>query len=215
MVTDEEIEDLKSKLKEEFSDYYELGGGKNYRYHHLKRTHLYVKKMMKRDEIEGLDFDSEVVEVAALFHDIGRKDDIEDGYLDPSDEDKEHAERGAKMVSDYIEEVLKPQQVKKVEKVIRNHHSNPETTEGMIVQDCDALSNFGINNLWRMIHYSSEKERTIDEAFEYFWDKAIEAYRNKLQDFNLDVSKKIAKKRIVSHQKVILEMEEEVNADDI
>jgi len=215
MVTDQELESLKSKLKEEFSDYYELGGGKNYRYHHLTRTHVYVKKLMRREEVEGLDFDSEVVEVAALFHDIGRKENIEEGYLNPYDEDKEHAERGAELVSDFIDDVLKPQQVEKVEKIIRNHHSSPETTGGMIVQDCDALSNFGVNNLWRMIHYSSEKERTIDESFEYFWDEAIKAYREKLKDLNLDISKKIAKKRIVSHQQVMLEMEGEVNADDI
>lgn len=215
MLSDGEIKALKEKLEEAFSDYYELGGGKNFRYHHLVRTHRYVKKLMRRDELEGLDFDPEVVEVAALFHDIGRKEDIEDGYLDPMDEDKEHAERGAEMVSEYVEDFLSEGQVSKVEEVIRNHHSEAENVEGEIVQDCDALSNFGVNNLWRMIHYSAEKERTIDESFEYFWDQALDQYRRKLQDFNLEVTKRVAKKRIVRHEEAVLEMEEEVHADDI
>lgn len=215
MLSDEEVKALKQKLEEVFSDYYELAGGKDYRYHHLVRTHRYVKKMMTREEIQGLDFDREVVEVAALFHDIGRKEDIEDGYLNPMDENKEHAERGAKMVSEYVEDFLSEDQVLKVKEVINNHHSKAETVEGEIVQDCDALSNFGVNNLWRMIHYSAEKERTIDESFDYFWDQAIDQYRSKLQDFNLDVTKRVAKKRIVKHEEAILQMEEEVHADDI
>ncbi|MFB6114866.1 MAG: HD domain-containing protein [Candidatus Nanohalobium sp.] len=215
MLSDQEIDELKEKLEEAFSDYYELAGGKNYRYHHLVRTHRYVKKLIKREEVQGLEFDPEVVEVAALFHDIGRKEDIEDGYLNPMDEDGEHADRGAEIVSGYIEEFLDEEQVEKVEKVIGNHHSRPETVEGEIVQDCDALSNFGINNMWRMIHYSADKERTVDESLEYFWDEALDAYREKLQDFNLEVAKLIAKERVVRHQETVLEMEKEVKAEDI
>lgn len=215
MLSEGEVEALKRKLEDVFSDYYELAGGKNFRYHHLVRTHRYVKKLMRREDLEGLDFDEEVVEVAALFHDIGRKQDIEDGYLDPMDEDREHAPRGAEMVSDYVEDFLDEEELEKVEKVIRNHHSEAETVEGEIVQDCDALSNFGVNNLWRMIHYAAEEERTLDESFEYFWDKALDQYRRKLQGFNLDVSKMVAKKRIVDHQEAVLKMEKEVRGDDL
>lgn len=216
MLPDEEIQELKKKLKEVFSEYYELAGGKNYRYHHLIRTHRYARRMMERKEVEGLDFDPEVLEVAALFHDIGRKEDIEDGYLDPmKGENTEHAERGAEMVSGYINGFLSESQVEKVEKVIGNHHSEAETVEGEIVQDCDALSNFGVNNMWRMIHYSADKERTADESLEYFWDEALKAYRKKLNEMNLEVSKLVAKKRIVKHQETVLEMEKEIKADDI
>lgn len=216
MLSDEEVGELKESLKEVFSDYYELAGGKNYRYHHLVRTHRYVKKMMQREELEGLDFDPEVVEVAALFHDIGRKEDIEDGYLNPMEgENREHAQRGAEMVSGYIDDFLSDSQVESVKMVIGNHHSDAESVEGEIVQDCDALSNFGVNNMWRMIHYAADKERNVDESLEYFWDEALKAYREKLQEFNLDVSKNVAKKRIVKHQETVLEMEKEVRAEDI
>lgn len=216
MLEQQDVEELKASLKKEFDDYYELAGGKNYRYHHLVRTHRYVKKMMKREEVEGLDFDPEVVEVAALFHDLGRKEDIEEGFLNPMEgENREHAERGAEIVSDYIEDFLDDEQVEKVEKVIANHHSEAETLEGEIVQDCDALSNFGVNNLWRMIHYSADKERTMEESIQYFWDEALDAYRKKLEDFNLEVSKRVAKKRIVKHQEAVIQMEEELHADDM
>ncbi len=215
MLEDEEVEALKGELEDAFSDYYELAGGKNFRYHHLVRTHRYVKRMMEREELEGLDFDPEVVEVAALFHDIGRKEDIEDGYMDPMKEDGEHAERGAEMVSEYIEDFLDQDQVRKVETVIRNHHSDPETDEGKIVQDCDALSNFGVNNLWRMIHYSAEKERTIDESLEYFWNEALQQYRDKMDDLNLEISKEIAEKRIERHRQLMEDMEKEIEGADI
>lgn len=216
MLEEDEIEELKDRLKKAFSDYYELAGGKNYRYHHLVRTHRYARKMMERSEVEGLDFDPEVVEVSALFHDIGRKEDIEEGYLDPMEgENREHAQRGAEIVSEYVEDFLSDEQLEKVEKVIGNHHGEAETVEGKIVQDCDALSNFGVNNMWRMIHYSAEKERTVDESLEYFWDEALKAYRKKLKDFNLEVSKLVAKKRIVKHQETVLEMEKEIKAEDI
>lgn len=216
MLEQENVEELKALLKDEFDDYYELAGGKNYRYHHLVRTHRYVKKIMRREEVKGLDFDSEVVEVAALFHDLGRKEDIEEGFLNPmAGENKDHAERGAELVSGYIENLLEDERVEKVEKVIGNHHGEPETVEGKIVQDCDALSNFGVNNLWRMIHYSADKKRTMEESIEYFWDEALDAYRKKLKDFNLEVSKRVAKNRIVKHQEAVIQMEEELHADDI
>lgn len=216
MLTEKQLGELKSTLREAFSDYYELAGGKNYRYHHLIRTHRYACKIMVRKEVEGLEFDPEVIEVAALFHDIGRKEDIEDGYLNPMEgENREHAERGAEIVSEYIGDFLSTGQVEKVEKVIGNHHGTAETVEGKIVQDSDVLSNFGVNNMWRMIHYSAEKERTVDESIEYFWDEALKAYREKLKDFNFEFVKFIAKKRIVKHQETVLEMEKEINADDI
>lgn len=216
MLDQREVEELKALIREEFSDYYELAGGKNYRYHHLVRTHRYVKKMMRREELEGLKIDEEVLEVSALFHDLGRKEDIEEGFLNPMEgENSEHAERGAEMVSDYIDDFLEDDKVERVEKVISNHHREAETVEGEILQDCDALSNFGVNNLWRMIHYSADRERTVDESIEYFWDEALNAYRKKLKDFNLDVSKRIARKRIVRHQEAVIQMDQELHAEDI
>ncbi|PSH00526.1 MAG: hypothetical protein BRC30_03065 [Nanohaloarchaea archaeon SW_7_46_7] len=148
MLDQREVEELKALIREEFSDYYELAGGKNYRYHHLVRTHRYVKRMMRREELEGLEIDEEVLEVSALFHDLGRKEDIEEGFLNPMEgENSEHAERGAEMGSDYIDDFLEDDKVRRVEKVISNHHREAETVEGERLQDCDALSNFGVNNL--------------------------------------------------------------------
>ncbi|MFB6182679.1 MAG: HD domain-containing protein [Candidatus Nanohaloarchaea archaeon] len=209
------VEELKQDLKQVFSDYYEAAGGKNFRYHHLVRTHKHVKKLMEKEEVRQKDFDEEVVEVAALFHDIGRKEDIEDGYLDPLEMHEGHAEKGAEIVSEYVSEYLSENQLKKVEEVIRNHHSEPETVEGMILQDCDALSNFGVNNLWRMIHYSAENERTLEGGIRYFWNEAVEEYQEKLEDFNFDVTRRVAEKRITDHQEAIRTIEEEINAEDI
>ena len=96
-----EVGKFKERLREEFSEYYEFAGGKNYRYHHLVSTHRHVKKIMDSGELENFSFDEEVVETAALFHDIGRKMDIEDGEMDPIKNHEGHAERGAQIVMEY------------------------------------------------------------------------------------------------------------------
>jgi putative nucleotidyltransferase with HDIG domain len=215
MLEEEEREELLSRVREEFSDYREFAGGKNYRYHHLVSVNRYVRKLMEKPEIRQLDFDSRVVEVAALFHDIGRKEDIEDGYLHPMEAHQGHDETGEQIVSDYIDDFLEPEQVEKVEKVIGNHHSEAETGEGKIVQDADKLVKFGSMDLWRMIHYGAEEEREITDMFEYFWNTARERHTEEMNKLHFEVSRLVARRRMNSYQDVMEEMEREYMGEDI
>lgn len=215
MLEESELQELKTRLKEEFSEYYEIAGGKNYRYHHLVSTRKHVKKIMGSRELENSSFDEEVVEVAALFHDIGRKMDIEDGEMDPIKNHEGHAETGAQIVMEYTQDVIGKRKSQKVREIIERHHSEPETVEGKILQDADLLTNYGVSDIWRMIHYSSDKERTHEEAFEYFWETHQPRYTERLQEFHFDFSREWAKDRLLKHQKTIREMEKEFQASDI
>lgn len=215
MLSDNEVELLRSRAKNEFSDYFEFAGGKNYRYFHMKRVHLCAKKLMKSDEVSELDFDEKVVEAAALLHDIGRVKDIEEGYMDPFEGRDSHDVRGAEMVSEFVSDVLTRQQLQKVEKVIRNHHSEAETVEGKILQDCDELHKFGVHDLWRMIHYSAEEQRTMQQTFEYFDAEASHDLEEMLNDFYFEISREVGEKRLRKEKDAINQMKQEICGEDI
>lgn len=214
MLEETELEELKERLGEEFSDYYEKSGGKNYRYYHLKSCRKHVLRLIEVDEVSEKEFDGEVVEVAALFHDIGRKEDIEEGEMDPFEGHEGHAERGGQIVQEYIQDVIGKEKAEAVRKIVRNHHSEPETLEGRIVQDVDLLTNYGVSDLWRMIHFSSEEERTMQEAFEYFWDTHVPRCLERLEEFNFEVSRRWARERLIKQQETVQRMEKEFEAED-
>ena len=215
MLEEGELEELKSRLEDEFSDYYEIAGGQNYRYRHLLTTRKLVLKMMQQPGIEDKDFDEKVVEISALFHDIGRKEDINDGFLDPMETHEGHDETGEKIVAEYVQDFVDSEQLEKIERVVGNHHSEAEFVEGKIVQDADDLSNFGVNNLWRSIHYSSDYERTLQEAIDYFWNQQIDQYQEKIDQMYFDFTKQKAEQRLQRLKDTMSDIEEEINAEDL
>jgi putative nucleotidyltransferase with HDIG domain len=209
---DEELEKLKEKLKEEFSGYTETAGGKNYRFQHLETTHRLVCKLGDKLDV---DVDRKVLEISALYHDIGRIQDIEDGEMDPFEGHEGHAERGAEVVEDYISELVSEQQLEKIREVIGNHHSEASTIEGEIVQDADKVSNFGVFNLWRQIHYASQHGRTLKESLDYFWSTAVNDFEEHIEEMHFEETEQLAKKRLEKHKEAITEMEREINAEDL
>jgi putative nucleotidyltransferase with HDIG domain len=211
MVEEDELEELKSLLSEEFSEYTEIAGGKNYRFTHLEETHRIVCKLVEDLDV---DVDRKVLEVAALYHDIGRSEDIEDGEMDPFDGHEGHEKRGARIVGDYVSDFVTEEQLEKIKEIILNHHSKAETAEGKIVQDADKVSNFGVGNLWRQIHYSAYHERTLDESLEYFWDTAVGDFEDHIKELHFDRTKKVAEKRLEKHKEAVKQIERENKAED-
>lgn len=188
-----------------------IAGGKNYRFHHLETVHNMVTKLAEKLDVE---VDGEVLEIAGLYHDIGRKEDIEDGKMDPFEGHEGHGERGAELVGEYISEFVSRDQLEKIEKIIRNHHSEARATEGKIVQDADKISNFGVSNLWRQIHYSAQNKREFKESIEYFWDTAVDDYKDQIEKLHFEETKNIAKKRLERHKGAVRQMEKESKAED-
>jgi putative nucleotidyltransferase with HDIG domain len=209
---DEEHQELKERLKEEFSGYTETAGGKNYRFQHLETTHRLVCKLEDKLDVE---VDRKVLEISALYHDIGRIQDIEGGEMDPFEGHEGHAERGVEIVEDYISDLVSEQQLEGIREVIKNHHSEASTIEGEIVQDADKVSNFGVFNLWRQIHYASQQGRTLNESLDYFWDTAVAEFKEHIEEMHFEQTKQLAKKRLEKHKEAITEMEREINAEDL
>lgn len=209
-----DIERVKEAVREEFSGYYEHAGGADYRYHHLVRVHRYVRALMEVPEVAALDFDPAAVELAALLHDIGRAADIEDGYLDPFEDHAGHAERGAEMVDRFVPD-LSPGRLELVRDAIASHHGEPDTVEGRIVQDADRLDGFGVHDLWRMIHYAAERERTPEESLEYFRKEAVDRYEDELERFHFDAAREVAADRLDRHVAAVDRIETEWRGDDI
>lgn len=212
MLEEKELEELKKRLENEFSGYKEIAGGKNYRFIHLEAVHKLVKKLSKEIDEE---LDGKVLEIAALYHDIGRAEDIEDGLMDPFEGHEGHDTRGAEKVEKYVKDITTPDQLEKIEKIIRNHHSEAETTEGKIVQDADKLSNFGVNNLWRQIHYASQHDLEISESIDYFWDEAVDEYKRQIGRMYFEISRKKAEARLERHKQAIEDIQMEMDAEDI
>lgn len=210
-LTEEELQVLKDRLKEEFSGYTELAGGKNYRFKHLEITHRLVCKLLENLSVE---VDRKVLEIAALYHDIGRLKDIEDGEMDPFEGHKGHAEYGSRIVGDYISDFVSEKQLEITQKIIANHHSEAETTEGKIVQDADKISNFGVSNLWRQIHYASQHDKTLDESIEYFWHTALDQFEKHIRKMHFEETSQIARKRLEKHKEAITQIEKEIKAED-
>ena len=48
-LNDQEFEELKNRLREEFSGYYEKAGGRNYRFFHLKFVFKAVRRLAELD----------------------------------------------------------------------------------------------------------------------------------------------------------------------
>lgn len=211
MLEDDEQEELKSRLKNEFSGYTELTGGKNYRYHHLVTTHEMVLKL---SESVGADVDETVLEIAALYHDIGRAQDIEDKEMDPIANHEGHAQKGAEIVEDYVSEFVESNQLEKIKAIIGNHHSKAQSMEGKILQDCDKLSNFGVSNLWRQFNYATNNEVSLYESIEYFWNTAVEEFEDQIDNLNFKKSKGIARERLEKQKEAIDQINREMNAED-
>ena len=212
---EDELKILKNRLKSAFSNYYELAGGKEFRYHHHISVRQYALELMNRDEICG-DYDSDVVEIAALFHDVGRAEDIEEGWMSPFEGHEGHGERGAEKVESYIGDLVNQDTLEHVETIIQNHvDTEPESVEGRIVQDADLLFKFGVHDMWRMFHYASEKDEDIMENIEYFKQGKIPKLEKEIEDFHYDITEKIAEKRFKSLKRSMKLFEEHLHGKDI
>lgn len=213
-LTEEDLEKLKSRIKEVFSDYRELAGGYEYRYHHLISVNKYVREIVKAENLEK-EIDMRILEAASLLHDIGRSKDIDENYLNPIAEHEGHDEKGAELIERYADDILNTEELETVKKIVRNHHSEPETVEGKVLQDADLLFKFGVQNIWRTFHYAYKDDRTLKESVEYFQDKEKHRMDEKIDDFHFESSKSTAETRLQKLEDTYTEIVTELHGRDI
>ena len=132
--------------------------------------------------------------------------------------DREHAKSGALLVARYISKYLKDKKlINFIQEIIREQQGAGQTTiESKLVKDADRLDNYGFIQIWRHITYAHYDKRNIDRLNE-FWVK--EAYRRKAKDylkrFNFPIIKRIALERFKKLDRLLKEIDREVNGRDI
>ena len=190
---EERIEKLRERVREAFSGYTELAGGRYYRYHHSVSVMRLSLKLLDNLDVDA---EREVLAAGALLHDIGRTEDIEEGFLDPMSTSEGHAGRGIPLVEEYAGDLFSDGEIERIESIVGNHDSEPGTVEGRIVRDADMLDVYGVSNFWRMFHYSCEKGRSFEDEKEYFKETAVPDLREMLEEFHFDISRKVAERRL-------------------
>ena len=165
-------------------------------WHHIKRVY---KLCMRIGEEEGANLD--VLKVASLLHDIGLRDELEKGI--------DHAERGAAMARDILEELGFPgQMVDEITYAIGVHRYGrkikPKTQEAAVLQDADRLDALGAIGIARafadsrthVIYDPTEEPGDYDpyrdrSAITHFYEKLL-----RLEDtMNTQTARKIASGR--------------------
>jgi len=178
-----------------------------------------VRKLYPEDMVHGLDHvlrvrdialkiaeaipepvDREVLEVAALLHDIGRVS-----------RDKDHAKRSAEIAYIILKLACFPEdKVGKVVEAIQSHSFSegvkPMSIEAKILSDADKLDALGVIGIARVFAFSGSRGRSLKESIQHFYDKI-------LQLPNLlftDIAKGIAIKRIDVVKKFLEDLEKEI-----
>lgn len=130
------------KIEEEAKKYFTNSGG-CHDWSHIERVRTLALKIGKK---EGAD--SGIIEVAALLHDIGRKEEVTSrGRLC-------HAEISAKLAEKILKKLeFKQEQIKNITHSIlthrfRNNHI-PETIEAKVLYDADKLDSIGAIGIGR------------------------------------------------------------------
>ncbi|UJG41737.1 MAG: HD domain-containing protein [Candidatus Heimdallarchaeum aukensis] len=105
--------------------------------------------------------------LSALFHDVARPEESKTGEC--------HAEMGSKIAFDFLSERGFPDLAEEVRVNILEHRFSksrePTSIEGKILQDADMLDALGSIGLFRVISFSLEHNRDIDEMLLHFDDK--------------------------------------------
>jgi uncharacterized protein len=178
-----------------------------------------VRKLYPEDMVHGLDHvlrvrdialkiaeaipepvDREVLEVAALLHDIGRVS-----------RDKDHAKCSAEIAYIILKLACFPEdKVRKVVEAIQSHSFSegvkPMSIEAKILSDADKLDALGVIGIARVFAFSGSRGRSLKESIQHFYDKI-------LQLPNLlftDIAKSIAIKRIDVVKKFLEDLEKEI-----
>ncbi len=143
-------EELWNRLRERAKEFYENSGGTSHRMDHVERVLALAERIARE---EGADV--EVVRVAALFHDIGRGEEMRTrGAVC-------HAEYGAALTEEILKQEGLPEEfVKRVVEAVRRHRfrgrEQPKTLEDKVLYDADKLDSLGAVGIGRAFLFAGE-----------------------------------------------------------
>src|SRR3989344_2582512 len=122
---------------------------------HVMRTIEFARSLHK---IYGGDFD--LIEVAAIVHDIGRSN--------PGLHEIDSLRESVRLAEPILRETgLTDDQISRVNQIVLEHdqpHVTPSTVEGKILKDADWLDGFGARGILRTIVWAIESGQGVDGA---------------------------------------------------
>lgn len=213
-MSENRIRRVKSIVEDEFSNYEEIAGGSEYRHHHSVAVLENVRKLAEKIDVDT-EIDQDLIEVAALVHDIGRAEDIEDGVMDPFDNHETHAERGVRKLPEMLGEMFSDSEIEDIQRLVENHHDDFEDEAGKLLQDADSLCHVGVNDLWRAFNYSFHRDRDIIETADYILKELIPIRKDELEDFYFQETREVARKRIQEQREAAETILKEMRGEDI
>ena len=158
--------------------------------HGFKHTERVLNLSVKLGEKLRADLD--ILKIAALLHDIGRK------YEQDESSKKNHAEISAEIAQDFLSNSdlnLTQENINNIIHCIKTHSFSlklkPQSLEAKVLSDADKLDAIGAIGLYRTIGYTISRGGDIGDVIEHLENKILKIYTM----LNLDISRKIAEIR--------------------
>jgi len=148
----------------------------------------------------------EVLKIASLLHDLGRKEEKNNKIKES------HAEISANLAKLYLKSQsfhISDEELENILHCIKSHSfSNkikPKTLEAKILSDADKLDAIGAIGLYRTIGYTIQNKGNLNDVIKHLEEKIL-----KIKDMLfLDISKRIAEKR----HKIIMNFYDEIKKE--
>ncbi|MBU1849860.1 MAG: HD domain-containing protein [Nanoarchaeota archaeon] len=207
------IGEVKDLIKKKYFAYFEKGGGKGYRYYHAVRVADNALRYVNKFNIS---LDKDVLVISCLLHDIGKtvmSSNTEITYDSPIEE---HCVKGSQQAENILTRLnASSKLINHVKEIILNHHDlDSELVEIKILQNADDLDEFGMLNVWRILSYSFQTDRSPQDSCHY-WFSVYETMQSKIaSNFSIPFFKELALKRVENCNYFFTSFSKELNSND-
>ena len=150
---------------------------------HTERVRKYALFLAKKEHA-----DEEMVEIAAILHDIGY---CIEGF-------KDHSKNSVIIAKEFLGKFNLPK-TEEIPSVINHHGKEPKSLEEKIIMDADALDRIGCLGFFRMMIHFYRDEKIVDT--EKLIEKSKEIVEKSIKNLSTNSAKEIAKSKILNLNK--------------
>ena len=198
-------------VKNAFKNSFEKAGGNNYRFYHCINTANIAKYIAK--ELNLSEKETEIVILAALLHDIGKIEQIqENGFLDRSSvyealhNLERHENVSARMVYDILKDDFSKDIIDTVANIIKDDMQ--DNILAHILHDADDISELGYMNVIRLFTYNHDK--SIEHITQHYLHTDKQKKEKKLEKLHFDISRKLANERLAKTEDFLIKLHQEI-----
>lgn len=143
---------------------------------------------LRKEILPGDDSKDDILRLAGMFHDIGKG-------IEP------HAAFGAPIMVQAVKDIVTDEEARAAARLIAAHcDRRPDEPAHdvweRLIQDADLLDHMGTYNVWMDIQHCAYKEMGVNEAAEFFREKAEHYASFHRTQLNFEISKQIYDDRI-------------------